>query len=61
VEQINKKESEVGAIKNDVERENQKAKELYGSVKTAAGKVSKYSYLNLDVFKAIILLSYNNR
>lgn len=40
MEQINKKELEVEAIKNDVERENQKAKELYGSVKTAAGKVS---------------------
>ncbi|XP_071627655.1 uncharacterized protein [Temnothorax longispinosus] len=39
--QFNKKELELEVMKNDIEKENQKAKELYGSVKTTAKKLSK--------------------
>lgn len=40
VEKLNKKELEFEVMKNNVERENQKAKELCGSIKTEAGKVN---------------------
>lgn len=50
MEKLNKKEMELEVIKIDVEKENQKAKELCGSVKTTAGKV-KILILNLDLSK----------
>lgn len=40
VNKISKKAVEVQAMKNNVERENQKAKELYASTKATAGKVN---------------------
>ncbi|XP_018317531.1 probable kinetochore protein nuf2 isoform X1 [Mycetomoellerius zeteki] len=40
-EKLNKQEMEFEIRKNNVDKENQKAKELCGSVKTTAGKLSK--------------------
>ncbi|XP_018397113.1 PREDICTED: probable kinetochore protein nuf2 [Cyphomyrmex costatus] len=40
-EKINKNEIEFEIMKSNVDKENQKAKELCGSVKTTAGKLSK--------------------
>lgn len=39
-EKLNKQEMEFEIRKNNVDKENQKAKELCGSVKTTAGKVN---------------------
>jgi hypothetical protein len=40
IENNNKTELELEAIKNDVEKENQRVKEICGSAKTTAGKVN---------------------
>jgi len=40
IENNNKRELELEAIKNDIEKENQKAKEICGSAKITTGKVN---------------------
>lgn len=53
IEKTNKKELQLEAMKNEVQKENQIAKEQCGSIKTAMGKVNIF-------IQILIFHNYNN-